>query len=217
MSHFHFILYHYQSRCRVVYNITTSISFTKKGRISNFYIFSILPILPIFLTFYPKQIGNSWYLAFSNVTETVNFKIYILCLFSLENILPPVPLIIFSLIAKSKFNERMRKGLEAGMVPQTGSSGSRFRRDEIQFSRIIFFTMTVFITTRLIDLITGIIFVFNQSATYRTDAIIYFLRQVAALLLICAHAFNSVIYMGMNSKLRQILPFRATDQRLFAY
>lgn len=134
------ILY-YQSRCQVVYNITTSFSFTKKGRIPNFYIYSILPMLPIFLRFYP--IGNSWHLAFSNFTETDNFKIYVLCLFSLGNILITVLLIIFSLIAISKFNERMRKSQEAAMVAKTSSTGSRFRKDEIQSSRIISFSMTL--------------------------------------------------------------------------
>lgn len=200
-------------RCRVLYNKTTVFSmFTKKGRVCNFYIFAIVPLIPTFLMFYPKKIENSYYAASTEFGQTDNIKIYFLCIFLLENILPTTLLIVFSLIARAKFNERVRYNQQAGMV----TDPNRLKTDEVHFSRMIMANMSIFIATRSFDLIVGlaarVTFGLFPSSSYSVASIISFLRQLAYLLLISAHAFSSLVYIALNSKLREIFPFRRIVQ-----
>ena len=154
----------------------------------------------------PTKVGVSWYIAITQFAQKDFFKIYILCLFILESVLPTALLITFSLVANAKFNQRVRMNQETGMV----GSSEELIRDEVRYSRMIMNVMTIFSITRSFDLIVGLairVVVFILPASYETDLIVNFFRQLSYLLLISAHALNSLIYIAMKSKLRQILPF----------
>lgn len=182
--------------------------FTKKGRVSNFYIFAIVPFIPAFLMLYPKKIENSYYIALTDFGKTDNFKIYSLCIFLLESILPTILLIVFSLIARAKFNERLRYNQQAGMV----TDPNLLKTDEVRFSRMIMVIMSIFIATRSFDLIVGLAYRINlvifPSPSYSVVSIINFFKQLANLFLISAHAFSSLVYIALNSKLRGIFAIR---------
>ena len=195
-------------RCRVLFNVTTTYSLKKAGRISNFYIFSALPLIPQFFMVKPVQIGESWYGAVTEFAYTNTFKIYVICIFLLETVIPIVLLAVFSLVAMAKFNQRVKRYQGAsGLI----GDAERLKREDVQFLRLILFIMAIFFTTRSVDMIAGIFlrfraFIFDDT-DYKRDAIIYLVRQLAFLLLFTAHAFNSIFYYGKNSKLKQILPF----------
>lgn len=155
----------------------------------------------------PTKVGDSWYAARTMFTQEDIFKIYILLVFIIENVLPTVLLITFSLIANAKFKKRVRMNQETGMV----RSSEELRKDEIRFSRMIMVITIVFSVTRSFDLIVGLAFrviIFIAPSNYEIKVIMNFFRQLAYLFLISANALNSLIYMSMKSKLRQILPFR---------
>ncbi len=191
-----------------MYNKKTCFSnFTKKGRIFLFFSLAAVPISPQYFLAYPRKKGNSWQMAYSDLLQRDSEKTLLLCGFLLESIIPTALLIIFSLIAKAKFNERIKKSQENGLA----SNPSQLRKSEIQFSRMTVITMTLFIMTRLIDLIVGFVvrfLLFEGSIHCRLDAIVYLLRQLAFLLLLSWHAFKPLIFYAMDSKLKEVLPKR---------
>ena len=163
----------------------------------------------------PKKINGSWYAAVTQLAQKDIFKVYILCVFILESVLPTVLLIALSLIANAKFNKRVRIRQETGMVV----SSEELRKDEVRFSRMIMVIMIIFSITRSFDLIVGIAFrvmVFISPGNYEIEVIMNFFRQLTYLLLIAAHALNSLIYMAMKSKLRYILPLTRRNQDPFS-
>ena len=186
--------------------------FTKKGRVSNFYIFAIAPLAPSFFALIPKKIENFYYISLTEVAQTNNFKIYALFLYLLGSFLPTILLIAFSLIAKAKFNERVIYNQQAGMV----TDPNRLKTDEVRFSRMILVIMSIFAATRSFDLIVGlttrIIFSTDIIFSYSFKSMINLLRQLSYLFLISAHAFSSLVYIALNSKLREVLPFRRNVQ-----
>lgn len=163
------------------------------------------------MTLMPTKVGDSWYAALTLFAQNDMFKIYILCVFIIENVLPTVLLITFSLVSNAKFNKRVRMNQETGMV----GSSEELKKDEVRFSRMIMVIMIVFSVTRSFDLIVGLAFrviIFTAPSNYEIKVIMNFFRQLAYLFLIAANALNSLIYMAMKSKLRQILPFRRQVQ-----
>lgn len=155
----------------------------------------------------PVQIGESWYTARTEFSKTDTFKIYVICIFLLESVLPIILLIIFSIVAMVKFNKLVKR--YQGVSGVVGDA-ERLKREDVQFSRLILVIMGIFITTRFIDMIAGIFVRYRAfiNNTYdKIDSILFFVRQLAFLLLFTAHAFSSLIYYAKNSKLKQILPF----------
>lgn len=191
-----------------MYNITTTYSLTKKGRIFNFYFFAALPSVPAFFMLEPVQSGKSWYAARTEFSKTNTFKVYVICITLLESVIPIVLLIIFTLIARAKFKQRFRRRQDAGGMV---NNRERINREDSQFSRLVLVIMAIFITSRSIDMIGALLLRFQVFIFYETDfkrdAIIYLVRQLTLLVLFAAHAFNSLVYYAMNSKLKQILPF----------
>jgi hypothetical protein len=104
--HQHYFDYFQINRFSFLFNVTTTYSLTRTGLISNFYIFSALPMIPLFFMLKPVQIGESWYGAVTDFALIDTFKIYVICIFFLESVLPIVLLIAFSLLAMVKFNQR---------------------------------------------------------------------------------------------------------------
>ena len=154
--------------------------------------------------------GNFWYVAFSSFIQTSLGQIYVICIYLVESVIPTILLILFSFIAKTKFNKRIRKNQDrkSGLA----TNPNKLIKDEIQFSRMTMITMTLFCTVRLIDMAIGLAFRMNTVFDYfdcKIDAIIYLLRQLVFLLMLSSHAFNTLIYYAMNSKLKEILPKRS--------
>jgi hypothetical protein len=152
--------------------------------------------------------GNFWYVAFSSFIQTSLGQIYVICIYLVESVIPTILLILLSFIAKTKFNKRIRKNQETGLA----TNPNKLIKDEIQFSRMTMITMTLFCTVRLIDMAIGLVFRMNTVFDYfdcKIDAIIYLLRQLVFLLMLSSHAFNTLIYYAMNSKLKEILPKRS--------
>ena len=195
-------------RCRVLYKKTTCFSnFTKRGRIFFFYFFAIIPAIPMYFLYYLTKQDNSWYLAFSQNTHTDLGKIYVIGSLLIESVIPTVLLILFSFIAKAKFNKLIRKNQELGLA----SNPDKLKRDEIQFSRIIMITMILFSSIRFIDMAINLsmrINTFFHIFSCKSDAILFLMRQLAYLMLFVFHAFNTLIYYAMDSKLKEILPKR---------
>jgi len=195
-------------RCRVLYNRTTCFSnFTKRGRIFFFYFFAVIPAIPFYYLLYLTKQGNFWYMAYSEFSQTDLGVNYMMCLFIIESVIPTTLIIVLSFIAKSKFNSRIKKNQEMGLA----TNANKLKRDEIQFSRMTMIIMVLFSTIRLIDLSIGVAAranFFMRFVSCRNDANILLLRQLTYLLMLSSHAFNTLIYYAMNSKITEILPKR---------
>ena len=155
----------------------------------------------------PIKRGDYWYLAVTNFTQTDLGKIYVLCIVLVECVFPTTLLIILSFIAKSKFNQRVRKNQEKGLA----TNPNKLIKDEVQFSRLTMITMILFCTVRLIDMCAALALRLNVFTSFailncKAEPILYLVRQLTYLLLLSSHAFNTFIYFAMNSKLKEILP-----------
>jgi hypothetical protein len=146
-------------------------------------------------------------MAYSEFSQTDLGVNYMMCLFIIESVIPTTLIIVLSFIAKSKFNSRIKKNQEMGLA----TNANKLKRDEIQFSRMTMIIMVLFSTIRLIDLSIGVAAranFFMRFVSCRNDANILLLRQLTYLLMLSSHAFNTLIYYAMNSKITEILPKR---------
>jgi hypothetical protein len=163
--------------------------------------FSIIFAVPAYFAFIIEKIPNGFFIKkLSNFGISQIFNSYSIAILLFDTVIPIVIILFLNLASIYKFRKRVRIHHNLTRINEN--------KTENRYSKLVIILTTICIISRLLDLVTNILFrfsIFNPSIFTNSEVVlIIFSVNLTNLFLFVIHAADGILYLVMDTNLSRL-------------